>query len=186
MRLLADPRTQGVHGPMVKCMLASWSSKPETRFVADVRLTDVLRAWVLAGEESPMLQKPRKMVCPSLPLLLWFKRKENSLAQSRPFDLLASHVWSIFSKGPKGLTFYFWVLWATEKKNTVVFKGETSGGCGASPLSHLALGSRSGNQSARNVETHPKCSLNPKPIFCFLMLSHFYFYLFKLSHGISA
>ena len=41
------------------------------------------------------------------------KRILNSLAQTRPFDLLVSHVWSIFNTGPKRLTFYFWVLWAT-------------------------------------------------------------------------
>ena len=35
-------------------------------------------------------------------------------AQSRPFNLLVFQCWSICSKGPKGLTFYSWVLWATE------------------------------------------------------------------------
>ena len=30
------------------------------------------------------------------------------------FDLLVSPFWSIFSKGPKRLTFYFQVFWATE------------------------------------------------------------------------
>ena len=42
-------------------------------------------------------------------------RSKVSLAQSQPFDLLVSPFWSIFSHGPKRLTFYFWVLWATEK-----------------------------------------------------------------------
>ena len=37
-----------------------------------------------------------------------------SVAQSRPFNLLVFHFWSIFSKGPKRLTFCFWVLWANE------------------------------------------------------------------------
>ena len=36
-----------------------------------------------------------------------------SVAQSRPFNLLVFSFWSIFSHGPKRLTFYFQVLWAT-------------------------------------------------------------------------
>ena len=36
------------------------------------------------------------------------------IAQSRPFDLLVFPFWSSFSHGPKRLTFYFWVLWASE------------------------------------------------------------------------
>ena len=35
---------------------------------------------------------------------------------NRPFDLLVFPFWSIFSKGPKRLTFYFQVLWASEFK----------------------------------------------------------------------
>ena len=46
------------------------------------------------------------------------KNKKNSLAQSRPFDLLVFPFWFIFSKGPKRLTFYFQVLWASEKRQT--------------------------------------------------------------------
>ena len=42
--------------------------------------------------------------------------KPNSLAQSRPFDLLVFPCWSIFSKGPNRLTFYFQVFWASEQK----------------------------------------------------------------------
>ena len=37
-----------------------------------------------------------------------------SVVQSRPFDLLVVHFWSIFSHGPKRLTFWFQVLWAIE------------------------------------------------------------------------
>ena len=37
-----------------------------------------------------------------------------SVAQSRPFNLLVFPFWSSFSHGPKRLTFYFWVLWASE------------------------------------------------------------------------
>ena len=37
-----------------------------------------------------------------------------SLAQSRPFDLLVFPCWSIFSTGPKRLTFYFQVFWESE------------------------------------------------------------------------
>ena len=33
---------------------------------------------------------------------------------NRPFNFMVFKFWSIFSKGPKRLTFYFWVLWATE------------------------------------------------------------------------
>ena len=40
--------------------------------------------------------------------------KTYSVVQSRPFDLLVFPVWSIFSRGPKRLTFYSQVLWATE------------------------------------------------------------------------
>ena len=40
--------------------------------------------------------------------------KNDSVAQSRPFNLSVCQFWSIFSKGPKRLTFYSWVLWATE------------------------------------------------------------------------
>ena len=45
---------------------------------------------------------------------------ETSLAQSRPFDPLVFPFWSIFSKGPKRLTFYFQVLWASEKHNPTI------------------------------------------------------------------
>ena len=37
-----------------------------------------------------------------------------SVVQSRPFDLLVFPFWSIFSHGPKRLTFQLQVLWATE------------------------------------------------------------------------
>ena len=37
-----------------------------------------------------------------------------SLAQRRPFDLLVFPFLSIFSKGPKRLTLYFQVFWASE------------------------------------------------------------------------
>ena len=40
-----------------------------------------------------------------------------SVVQSRPFDLLVFPCWSIFSRGPKRLTFYKQVLWATEFSN---------------------------------------------------------------------
>ena len=40
--------------------------------------------------------------------------KLHSVAQSRPFNLLVFQFRSIFSHGPKRLTFYFWVLWASE------------------------------------------------------------------------
>ena len=33
---------------------------------------------------------------------------------NRPFHLLVFPFWSSFSHGPKRLTFYFWVLWASE------------------------------------------------------------------------
>ena len=39
---------------------------------------------------------------------------KNSVVQSRPFDLLVFPFWSIF-RGPKRLTFYLQVLWASEK-----------------------------------------------------------------------
>ena len=39
---------------------------------------------------------------------------KGSVAQSRPFDLLVSPFWSIFSGGVQRLTLYFWVL-ASEK-----------------------------------------------------------------------
>ena len=38
----------------------------------------------------------------------------SSVVQSRPFDLLVFPSWSTFSRGPKRLTFYKQVLWATE------------------------------------------------------------------------
>ena len=38
----------------------------------------------------------------------------NSVAQRRPFNLLVFQLFSIFSKGPKRLTFYSCVLCATE------------------------------------------------------------------------
>ena len=38
----------------------------------------------------------------------------SSAAQSRPFDLLVSPFWSSCSHGSKRLTFYSWVLWASE------------------------------------------------------------------------
>ena len=44
------------------------------------------------------------------------KANNNSGAQSRPFNLLVFSFWSIFSHGPKRLTFYFQVLWAIETK----------------------------------------------------------------------
>ena len=37
-----------------------------------------------------------------------------SVAQSRPFDLLALPCWTIFSGGTKRLTFCFQLLWASE------------------------------------------------------------------------
>ena len=37
-----------------------------------------------------------------------------SVVESRPFDLLVFPFWSIFSRGPKRLTFYLQVLWASE------------------------------------------------------------------------
>ena len=37
-----------------------------------------------------------------------------SVVQRRPFDLLVSLFWSTLSRGPKRLTFYFQVLWASE------------------------------------------------------------------------
>ena len=63
--------------------------------------------------------------------------KQNSVAQSRPFDLLASPFWSSFSHGLKRVTFYFWVLWASEKTqhqdcNSISSKKKRStypGGC---------------------------------------------------------
>ena len=36
---------------------------------------------------------------------------------NRPFDLLVFQFWSSFSKGPKRLTFYFLVFWASELRN---------------------------------------------------------------------
>ena len=45
----------------------------------------------------------------------------NSVAQSRPFNLLVFQFWSIFSHGPKRLTFYFWVLWANEQKQRAFY-----------------------------------------------------------------
>ena len=42
---------------------------------------------------------------------------QSSVAQSRPFDLLVFLFWSIFSGAAKRLTFYFWVLWASEKRS---------------------------------------------------------------------
>ena len=39
---------------------------------------------------------------------------ELSVVRFRPFDLAVFHVWSIFSHGPKRLTFWFQVLWAIE------------------------------------------------------------------------
>ena len=41
--------------------------------------------------------------------------RPNSVAQSRPFDLLVFPFWSSLSHGPKRLAFYFWVLWASEQ-----------------------------------------------------------------------
>ena len=40
-----------------------------------------------------------------------------SLAQSHFFYLLGLQFWSSFSKGPKRLTFYFLVFWASESMN---------------------------------------------------------------------
>ena len=41
----------------------------------------------------------------------------HSVAQSRPFDLLVFPFWTIFRGAAKRLTFYFWVLWASEVNN---------------------------------------------------------------------
>ena len=46
---------------------------------------------------------------------LWGKNLSHSPKANRPFNLLVSLIWvPIFSKGPKRLTFYFQVLWASE------------------------------------------------------------------------
>ena len=58
---------------------------------------------------SPDLEIAPKRNCSSLYII-----DLASLAQSRPFDLLVFQFWSIFSKGPKRLTFYFLVFWASE------------------------------------------------------------------------
>ena len=44
-------------------------------------------------------------------------KKTRPVAQSRPFNVFVFHFWSIFSHGSKRLTFYFWVLWASERHN---------------------------------------------------------------------
>ena len=41
----------------------------------------------------------------------------HSVVRRRPFDLLVFPFWSTFSGGPKRLTFYFQVLWASEHKD---------------------------------------------------------------------
>ena len=43
---------------------------------------------------------------------------------NRPFNLLVFQFWSFFSKGPKRLTLYFWVVWATEERFGVVFEAQ--------------------------------------------------------------
>ena len=50
---------------------------------------------------------------------------KNSVVQNRPFDLLVFLFWSVFSGGPKRLTFYVQVLWASEKMS---IRGLTSPG----------------------------------------------------------
>ena len=47
----------------------------------------------------------------------------NSVAQSRPFNLLIFQFWSIFSHGSKRLTFYFQVFWASEQRHARSFPG---------------------------------------------------------------
>ena len=61
-------------------------------------------------------------------------KNNNSLAQSQPFDLLVSPFWSIFSHGPKRLTFYFWVLWATETKTDAHIEITRGGPCDSSDV----------------------------------------------------
>ena len=87
---------------------------------------------------------------------------KNYVAQSQPFDLLVSPFWSSFSRGPRRLTFYFWVLWASEKKETKSGR-EIHRGITTSPTAWMAHGGPSSCTSTASGSSRRSSGLRWAP-----------------------
>ena len=98
-----SPEVGPTNAAWTRCDPVHSSPKPRSRETEVTRRAARLKD--PAAEPMAHLPKRKPGGCSSLNL---------SVAQSRPFDLLVFPFWSSFSHGPKRLTFYFWVLWASE------------------------------------------------------------------------